>query len=186
MRVFKISSQFTAFVMLFLFMACMSPTTTISSIWKDEKYQVRTEKVLVIYAVNDPPYRRQFEDGFVTALKDHRIDAVVSYTVMRDIPIRVLADNDAIAIQAKAAGADTLFINRLLGIKQRDVWVNADGTNEYKLYMQTQTDVYDIKLNRLVFSVSTETRIQKNKFYSDQIQSYTSDLVNMMSQAGLF
>jgi hypothetical protein len=182
MRVLRISLQCTAFVMLFLFTACTKPTTNFSSIWKDETYQVQTEKILVINSFREPGYRKQFEDGFVTALKDRRIDAVVSYRVMPDI---VLVDKDAIAVQAKAVGADIVCINRLLGTEQKNFWVSADGTDEYKLYINTQTDVYDIKSNRLVFSVSAETLIQKRELYADQIQSYIKDLVNMMSQAGL-
>jgi hypothetical protein len=68
MRVLKISLQFTAFVMLFLFMACMPQTTTFSSIWKDETYQVRPEKILVINAFKFPSNRRIFEEDFVKAL----------------------------------------------------------------------------------------------------------------------
>jgi hypothetical protein len=186
MGVLRISLQCSAFVMLFHFTACTKPTTYFSSIWKDETYQAQTEKILVINAFGDPGYRRQFEDGFVTALKDRRIDAVVSYRVMPDIVTQVLVDKDALAVQAKAVGADTVFINRPLGTEQRDVWVsNTDGTDKYKLYINTQTDVYDMKTNRLVFSVSAETRIKKNKLYADQIQSYIKDLINMMSQAGL-
>lgn len=185
MRVLRISLPCTAFMMLFLFMACTKPTTNFSSIWKDETYQAQTEKILVINAFKDPGYRRQFEDGFVIALMDRRIDAVVSYRVMPDISTPVLEDKDAIAVQAKAVGADTVFINSPLGTEQKDVWVSADGTDVYKLYINTKIDVYDIKSSRLVFSASAETRIQKNKLYADQIQSYIKDLVNMMSQAGL-
>ena len=186
MRVLRISLQCTAFVMLFLFTACMKQTTNFSSIWKDGTYRVQTEKILVINAFRDPGYRRQFEDGFVTALKDRRIDAVVSYRVMPDIVPQVLVDKDAIAVHAKAVGADAVFINRPLGTEQKDVWVSADGIDKYKLYLHTQTDVYDIKSNRLVFSVSAETRIQESKLFADQIQSYIIDLVNMMSRHGLF
>ena len=186
MRVIRISLQCTAFVMLFHITACTKPTTNFSSIWKDETYQVQTEKILVINAFRDPGYRRQFEDGFVTALKDRRIDAVVSYRVMPDISTPVLVDKDAIAVHAKAVGADIVFINRPLGREQKDVWVSSDGTDQYKLYLHTQTDVYDIKSNRLVFSVSAETRIQESELFADQIQSYIKDLVHKMSQAGLF
>jgi hypothetical protein len=185
MRVLRISLLCAAFVMLFLFTACTKPTTNFSSIWKDETYQAQTERILVINAFKDPGRRMQFEDGFVTALKDRRIDAVVSYRVMPDISTPVLVDKDAIAVQAKVVGADTVFINRPLGTEQKDVWVNDSGTDKYKLYINTQTDVYDMKMNRLVFSASAKTRIQQNKLYVDQIQSYIKDLVNMMSQTGL-
>jgi hypothetical protein len=172
--------------MLFLFMACTKPITNFFSIWKDETYQVQTEKILVVNAFREPGYRMQFEDGFVTALKDRRMDAVVSYRAMPDISTPALEDIDAIAVQAKAVGADTVFINRPLGMEQRDVHATYGGYDDYKLYINTRTDVYDIKSNRLVFSVSAETRIQKRELYADQIQIYIKDLVNMMSQAGLF
>ena len=182
MRAFRLSLQFALLIILFLFIACLPPTTKFSIEWKDEAYQVRPEKILVISAFKFPSNRRLFEEDFVKALKDRRIDAVVSYNVMPD---PVVVDKDAIAVQAKAVGADAVFINRPRGTEQKEVWVSADGTDEYKLYINTQTDVYDIKSNRLVFSVSAETRIQKGKLYADQIQSYIKDLVNMMSQAGL-
>ena len=182
MRVLRISLQCTACIVLFILLACTTTSTKFSNLSKDEAYQVQTEKILVINAFREPGYRMQFEDGFVTALKIRRIDAVVSYRVMPD---PVVDDKDAIAVQAKAVGADAVFINRPRGTEQKEVWVSADGTDEYKLYINTQTDVYDIKSNRLVFSVSAETRIQKGKLYADQIQSYIKDLVNMMSQAGL-
>jgi len=105
---------------------------------------------------------------------------------MPDIVPQVLVDKDAIAVHAKAVGADAVFVNRPLGTEQKDVWVSADGIDKYKLYLHTQTDVYDVKSNRLVFSVSAATRIQESKLFADQIQSYIKDLVTMMSRHGLF
>jgi len=186
MRDIRASLQFAAFVVLFLFMACASPTTRFSSVWKDETDQVLPEKILVINAFKNPAYRRLFEDGFVMALKERGIDAFVSYTFMPDIPALVLVDKDAIVEQAKAVGADIVLVNKPLGTERKDVWVSADGVDEYKLYIQTQTNVYDMKSNRLIMSASSETRIKKEKPYADQIQSFIKDLVNMMSQQKLF
>jgi len=105
---------------------------------------------------------------------------------MPDIPALVLVDKDAIVEQAKAVGADIVLVNKPLGTERKDVWVSADGVDEYKLYIQTQTNVYDMKSNRLIMSASSETRIKKEKPYADQIQSFIKDLVNMMSQQKLF
>lgn len=182
MRAFKIFLQFTAFVMLFLFMACLPPTTNFSSLWKDETYQVRPEKILVINAFKSPSNRRLFEEDFVKALKDRRIDAVVSYNVMPD---PVVDDKDAIAVQAKAVGADTVLINRPLETAQNEIQISG-GILFGEAYIHTQTEVYDMKSNRLVFSASAKTWLQKEKPYADQIQSYIKDLVNKLSQAGLF
>ena len=182
MRVFKISLQFTTFVMLTLFIACMPPTTKFSSIWKDETYQVRPEKIFVINAFKFPSNRTLFEEDFVKTLKDRRIDAVVSYNVM---PEPVVDDKDAIAVQAKAAGADTVLINRPLETAQKEILITG-GTLFGEAYIHTQTEVYDMKSNRLVFGATAETWLQKDKPYADQIQSYVKDLVDMMSRHKLF
>jgi len=168
--------------MLSLFMACMPPTTKFSSIWKDETYQVRPEKILVINAFKFPSNRTLFEEDFVKALKDRRIDAVVSYNVMPD---PVVDDKEAIAVQAKAVGADTVLINRPLETAQKEVLITG-GTLFGEAYIHTQTEVYDMKSNRLVFGATAETWLQKDKPYADQIQSYIKDLVNMMSRQKLF
>ena len=117
MRALRLSMQFAAFIMLFILLACTTTSTKFSNLSKDEAYQVQTEKILVINAFREPGYRMQFEDGFVTALKIRRIDAVVSYRVM---PNPLVDDKDAIAVQAKSVGADTVFINRPLGVEQKD------------------------------------------------------------------
>jgi len=182
MRALKISIQFIAFVMLFLFTACMPPTTRFSSIWKDATYQVRPEKILVINAFKFPSNRKLFEEDIVKALKDHRIDAVVSYNVMPD---PVVDDMEAIAVQAKAAGADTVLINRPLETAQKEIYLSG-GPVFGEVYIHTRTYVYDMKSNRLVFGASAETWLQKDKLYADQIQSYVDDLVNIMSRQNLF
>jgi hypothetical protein len=118
----------------------------------------------------------------VKALKDRRIDAVVSYNVM---PNPVVDDKDAIAVQAKTVGADTVLINRPLETAQKEIQISG-GSLYGEAYIHTQTDVYDMKSNRLVFGATAETWLQKDKLYADQIQSYIKDLVNMMSRHKLF
>ena len=73
MRALRLSVQFAAFIMLFLFLACSS--TKFTALWKDKTYQGHPEKILVINAFPNPATRRIFEDEFVMALKDRKIDA---------------------------------------------------------------------------------------------------------------
>ena len=185
MRVSRVSLQFTAFMMLFLFMACTKPTTNFSTIWKDETYQVQPKKVLVINAYKNPVNRKFFEDGFATALKDRKIDAVVSYTVMPDMPDPVLDEKVAIVILAKEVGADIVLINKPLETTGKDITIST-GIPVWKTSINTRTDVYDMKTYKLIMSVSAEKKLQKGKPYTDQIQSYTKDLVSMMSHTGPF
>jgi hypothetical protein len=148
----------------------------------DKTYQGHPEKILVINSFPNPATRRLFEDEFVMALKDRRIDAVLSYTIMPD---PVVSDKDAFAAQAKEVGADTVLINRPLGTTKGD-FIGAGGVTYVDVYINTQTDVYDVKSDRLVVSVTAETWIQQDAPYSALMKSYIKDLVRKLSKQGLF
>lgn len=178
MRVLRLSFRFALCIMLFLSNACTS--TKFSTIWKDETYQGRPEKILVINAFRNPANRRTFEDEFVKALKDRRVDAVMSYAIMSD---PVVSDKDTIAAKAQEIGADTVLINRPIGTTTRET----TGFVTYEdLYINTQTDVYDMKSNSLIFSATAETWIRQDVPYSIHIKSYVKDVIQQLSQQGLF
>ena len=179
-RVSRISLQFASLVMSLLFIACAS--TKFSDTWMDETYQGPPQKVLVINAFPNPVNRRLFEDELVKELKDHRIDAVASYTFM---PSPVVSDKNVIAAQAQEMGADTVLINRPIGTRMGESGGSGNLTYE-DLYIKTQTDVYDMKSNRLVLSASAETWIRQGSPFSSRIHSYVKDLVNRLSLEGLF
>jgi hypothetical protein len=180
MKVLRLSMLFATFIILCISLACTSTKFTAS--WKDQTYQGHPEKILVINAFPNPANRRLFEDEFVMALKDRRVDAVVSYTIMPD---PVASDKHTYATQAKEVGADTILINRPLGTTTGEV-VGAGGVTYSDVYINTQTDVYDMKSNRLVVSVTAETWIQQDAPYSALIKSYIKDLVQKLSKQGLF
>ncbi|NTW57979.1 MAG: hypothetical protein HGB21_00435 [Nitrospirae bacterium] len=187
MRVLKVSMQLAAFIMLFIFLACTTPSTKFSAIWKDETYQGHPKKILVINMFQDTSIRRIFEDEIVKALKDHKVDAVVKYAVAP--PDMLVSDKDAIAAQAKEVGADTVLITRPVGTRR-------DATGALSVYINTQTDVYDMKSNKLISYATAETQIQHgigrqggapdSQDYLKSVPSYVKDLVNKLSQAGLF
>jgi len=185
MRGLRISLQFAAFITMFLFMACASTSTKFSTIWKDETYRVQPEKILVISTFQNPATRWTFEDELVRALKNRRIDAVMSYTVMPDMSAPVLVDKDAIAAKAKEVGADMVLINEPLG-RTADVISGFDGTVYKGMYINTLTEVFDMKSNRLIMRVSAETWVRSGIPYTILVQSYVKDLVNKLSQLGLF
>ncbi len=171
MRVIRLSLQFALFCVLFLFIACTS--TTFSSIWKDETYQDHPKKVLVISSFPNPATRRIFEDEFVTALKERGVDAVMSYTIMPD---KVVLGKDALAVQAKETGADTVLVCSSIGPAMDELG---------ERYINSQTDVYNIKSNRLIFSATAKREILQAIPYLNQIQSYVKDLLHQLSQRGV-
>jgi len=195
MRVLRLSMQFAAFIMLFFFLACASPSTKFPAVWKDKTYHGHPEKILVINGFKNPANRKLFEDEFVEALKERGVDAVVSYTIM---PVPIVPDKESIANEEallrriRDVGADTVLISKPVGKTmghQSDAYYS-------ELYMNivTQTDVYDIKSSRLVLSVTAETRQQdippsetkQHESTSDRIKTYIKDLVQKLSQQGLF
>ena len=184
MRGFRLSIQFAMFSMLFLFIACTS--TKFPTLWKDETYQGPPTKIMVINAFPFPVTRRLFEDEFVKALKDYKVDAVVSYTIMPD---PIVPDKGTIMAQAKKVGADTVLINKPFKVAQEET-IDTGGPrytdSADDLYINAQTDVYDIKSNRLVLSDTTVMWIRYDTPYATIINSYVKALVKKLSKQGLF
>lgn len=181
MRVLRLSMQFAAFIMAFIFLACTS--TKISDTWMDVTYKGPPRKILVINMFQDPSTRRLFEDEIVEALKDYNVDAVVKYTVVP--PDQIVFDKDAIAAQAKEAGADTVLITRSLGARRDPPGTGTSGGP----YLNTRTDVYDMKSNKFISFVTAETPIRQTgfqQFILDDVPSFVNDLVDELSRLGLF
>lgn len=177
MKSLRKSLPFASFILLVVLGACTS--TKFSAVWKDDTYEGYPKKILVISTFQNLANRRLFEDDLVKLLKDRGTDAVVSYTVM---PNPAVSDKNAIALHAKELGADAVLINRPVGTRTEE----GSGFIVYEnVYINTQTDVYDIKSNRLILSATAETWIRQDVPYSIHIQSYTKDLVQKLSQKGL-
>ena len=180
MRVLRLSMQVALFIMFFLFIACTA--TKFSDTWKDVTYQGPPKKIFVINMFKDPSIRRLFEDEIVKALKDHNVDAVVKYTV---VPTdTVVSDMDFIATQAKEVGADTVLITRPVGTPRQDL------TGALTVHINTRTDVYDMKSNKLISFATAETKIREGstdlQHYLNVVPSFAKDLVHQLSKAGLF
>jgi hypothetical protein len=178
--------QFAAFIMLMILLACATTSTESDAVWKDATYQGHPEKILVINAVKNHTVRRLYEDELVKALKDRRIDAVVSYTVMPD---PIVSDKKTIAALAYAVGADTVLISKPLGSTKGETsgaGISGADIDYLDVYISMQTDVYDMKSNRLVLSTTAETWIQQETPNVTLIKSYTKDLVQKLSKQGLF
>jgi len=175
MRVIRSYLQFAAFIMVFNVLACTPASTKFSELWKDGAYQGPPTKILVINMFKDASIRGFFQDEMIKALKERNIDAVAKRTVVP--PDQVVYNTEAMAAQAKEFGADTVLITKPAGFSEHS-------------YLNTRTDVYDMKTKKLILFVSAETRMRM-KFtdlqdYYNYVPSYVKDLVNKLSEAGLF
>ena len=180
MRLGRASLQFAAVAMVSLFIACT--TTKFSVTWKDEGYQGHPKKILVINTFPNPVNRRIFEDELVKVLRDRGIDAAVSYTVM---PNPVLPDENAILALGKGANADTVLVNKPVGLRNEESG-GPGGIYYENFFVNTQTDVYDMNLNRVVMTASAETWVRQDVSNDTQMYYYVKDLVKKLSQLGLF
>jgi hypothetical protein len=161
-----------------LFTACA--TTKFTSVWKDEIYQGHPAKIMVIAVSNTPAIRRLFEDEFVKELKDYVTDAIVSYTALPD---QSVADKGAIDAKAKKVGADTVLIAKVVGRKTgttESLW--GVYPNEY---IDTKTNIYDVKSGKLIWTASSETWIKDTASEESQIRAFVKVIVRKLSEQKL-
>ena len=173
MKVLRIALRLGLFIILFLFIAC---TSTKFIIWKDKTYQEHPERILVVNSFPDPATRRIFEEEFVEALNERKVDFVVKYPVIHD---PIMLDKDAIMALAKEVGADTVLITRPVGSR-----IGTAGA--LNMFINTQTDGYDMKSRRLILIATAETQVAGGKPSPSQVQTLVKDLVNHLSRLGLF
>jgi len=161
-----------------LFTACAA--TKFTSIWKNETYQGHPVKIMVIAVSNTPATRRVLEDAFVKELKGYETDAIVSYTALPD---QLVADKGAINAKAKEVGADTVLITKAVGRKTGTTgspW----GVYEDE-YINTETNIYDVKSGKLIWTASSETWIKETASAGSRIRAFVKVIVRRLSEQEL-
>lgn len=193
------------FGMLIAMLITACATTTLTSVWKDPKYQGQPRRIMVIGVAKKPVIKRIFEDEFVRQLKARGTDAFASYTVMPDAK---QGDRAVIAAKMKAQGADAVLISRLVSKKtvktyvpgsvyyppsHYDNWgdyygygyqaVYTPGYTAEDEYALMETNLYNAGNNKLIWSAASETEIFGSN--QDQIKSYIGVMVDAMSDQEL-
>lgn len=178
-------------------------TTYIDSFWKDQTYQVKPHKIMIIGMAKSPANKRTLEDDFVKQIKLQGTDAVSSYVILPDDKD---SNKDVIAAKMKEEGADAVLITRIAS--RKTVYTNVNGVyappqfygswqNYYEYvyngsvsppgyveetkYAVMETNMYDAGNDKLIWSASSETEISgtDQKF----IKSYVKVMVkNMIKQ----
>jgi uncharacterized membrane protein len=158
-----------------LLAACTA--TKFTAVWIDETYQVNPVKILVIGMSNTPATKRLFEDEFVKELQDRGTDAVAGYTVLPDQP---LVDIGAILAKAAEVGADTVLITKPIG---RRTGTTASPWATYEdQYVDTQTNLYDVKSGKMIWTATSETWIMNYASNKTQIRSFVKVIVKELSK----
>jgi len=180
-------------------------STTVTGYWRDEEYSGSPKKALVVLVTAKPTVMRLFEDDFSQQLKLRGIDAVAAYTLM---PSEEKPDKDTIAAAADKINADSLFITRLVDRKSYEVYypgsvyVAAPGyytpgwgdyyTRGYTYYstspgyayqqeiLYVETQLWDVKSNKLIWSVITET--QPRGSLESEVQGYVRVIMKNLAK----
>lgn len=121
----------TGFALLVAILAlpgCAAPTRIVQE-WQDPAYAGPAfRRVLVMGITADTTYRRVFEDEFAGQLSARGVEAVQSY---RLIPEDNQASRDRIERAVREAGADGVFMARLLRVERRTEIVPGPPTGPY-------------------------------------------------------
>jgi hypothetical protein len=159
---------------LLLFSSCA--TTKLTSLWRDNAYQDHPRKILVIGILKTPANRRIFEDEMVKQLKARGTEALAGYSVL---PEQSEANKETITAKMNERGADAVLISRLTDKKTVTTYVPGAAWSDYPGYgggwhgyysnspgytvqdefAVVQTNLYDLKSDKLIWTAASETWI---------------------------
>jgi hypothetical protein len=179
----------------FLLTACAS--TILTAVWKDESFTGPVRKIAVIGIFKTPAIRNFFEDEFSRQLKTHGIEAVAGYTL---IPADDQSDKDIVASKLKNVGMDYVLVTRLIDKKTVQTYVPGQayvvpgyyrswgGYYQYAytpgylvedIYAYAETNIYDVKNDKLIWSARSETEI--SGMNQELIRSFVKLMIDRLS-----
>ncbi len=180
-------------------------TTQINSTWKDSSYQGHPARIMVIGVAKNPAHRNLFEDEFASRLRSRGTEAIASHAVRAD---KQENDQASIAAKAEELNVDTVLITRLVNMKTVQSYVPgtvyypppiygtwpdyfgfgyrspfSSGYITQSQYAVMETNLYETRHNRLVWSASSETLL--NDSDDTLIRSFIGTMVKAMGDSGL-
>jgi hypothetical protein len=152
-------------------------STKFKTVWMDETYQENPVKILVIGISDAPATRRLVEDEFVKGLQDRGTDAVAGYTMLPDQP---QADMEAILAKATEVRADAVLITKTIG--RRTQPAASPFASFEDQFVDTLTNIYDVKSGRMIWTATTETWINDYVSNKGKIRSFVKVIVKELSK----
>lgn len=184
----------------FLLAACA--TTTVSDVWKDNAYQGKAKKIVVIMVAKSPYMRDLFENRFVAELEDRGNSAIQSYKI---VTMEQLPDRELVKSKIISSGADAVLIARLVDTKTIEayrpglVYVVPSfyyGWGSYYGVVSTdygytgdvqvayiETNLYDVKTEKLIWTAHTKT--ERTEGEQQLINTFIRVIVKKLSSAGI-
>jgi len=183
------------------FLSCA--TTTVTDVWKDEAYQGKAHKIVVIMAAKMPEMRKIFEDRFVAELDKRGDNAIQSYKI---IPTEQLTDRELAKTRIVGIGADTVILSRLVDSKTVEAgmagqvyrvpgpyygWGTYYDTVFGAGYSYTgnvqvsyiETNVYDVKTEKLIWSAHSKT--ERTEGEQQLINAFIKVIISKLASADI-
>ncbi len=185
-----------------LLSSCAS--TQLTSVWKDTAYQDHPRKVMVIGMLQAPASKRTFEDEMVRQFRVRGTDAVPSYSLLPEQPA---PSRESIERVMQEQGADSVIITRPVDKKTVTTYVpppppppgpmygaapsyygsqwqsyyayNQGGVRQDE-YAVVQTNLYDLRSKRLVWTAASETWL--NESSGSAIASFIDVIMKRLAQ----
>ena len=185
-------------------------TTKVLNVWKDEAFRGRMySRVLVVGVIEEPAYRRLFENEMVEMLKRAGVDAHASYEIF---PNTDQINEIAAVEQVRARGIDAVLVTRLVDTRSETIytpgttyiepvggrwghsgWYGYYGgsyqvmstpghTTEYSI-TTAETHFFDVAAEKPAWTAITET---SETSVASAIQSYVKAIAEPLRASGLF
>lgn len=191
----------TLTVFALLFLSCA--TTSVTDVWKDDSYQGKAHKIVVLMAAKMPEMRKIFEDRFVAELDNRGNNAIQSYKI---ISTEQLPDRELAKSKIESIGADTVLVSRLVDSKTIEaemsghVYAVPGPYHGWRTYYDTvfgggysytgnvqvsyiETNVYDMKTEKLIWSAHSKT--ERTEGEQQLINAFIKVIIGKLASAGI-
>ena len=185
---------FSAFFLLMFFFITSCASTKVTGEWKDPNLTTKQFKNIMVLGIAKQPQNRSFyEDEFVRQLKAKGIMAISSHTL---ISHENMWDRATIVQTLGSMEFDSVIITRVVDMKNRQQYYDVNmydyynrsfkyrvrGSTEQQKFV-FESNLYDAKTEKLVFSLSSDTYAQEN--INKRLGSYIKTVLNKLVQNNL-
>jgi hypothetical protein len=180
-----------------LLLSCAA--TKLNAVWKDPSFQEQPKKIMIIGMLPAEVSKRFFEDEMARNLRKQGTDAIISYSLL---PAQPAPDRAAVEKVMREQGADAVLIARIMDKKTVQSYVpstpapryggsgyygsswggyygNTGGGVRTDEFAVIQTNLYDLKTEKLVWTASSDTWLAEDpmSLIKNFIEVIMADLV---------
>ena len=168
-------------------------TTKLLSVWKDPEYTGTPRHIMVIGMMANLALKTQFEEEFVRELRARGVDAVAGSS---HLPAGTILQKDVIEGKMRDVGADTVLITRVIDRRSIESMApSPPGMNQWYGYYSyssgalsssmmasTQTNIYDLKTERLIWTAVSDTWIQGSEDNLYLIRTFVPVVIKRLAE----